>query len=231
MELIALLVDSYRSKDWKKFRDEVIRLDGNACSKCERTSADGAVLQVHHKHYLPGRKPWQYAYDACYTLCSGCHAAEHGIIPPKFGWEHAGWEDLGDLIGKCDCCGTAIRYSFMVSHADWHPMEVGEVCCDHLTSSQVASSHMESKRRYSSRLKRFVSSSRWSAYSNGKNLITHKGFSITITPAPDGYRTSVNGTMGKARHENLLGAKAAIFEVIESGKMRAYFSKHPGWHI
>lgn len=218
-------MDAYRSKDWKKFRDEVIRLDGGICSKCGRGALDNVVLQVHHKQYLPGRKPWQYPYDACYTLCSGCHAVEHGLIPPKFGWEFAGWEDLGDLIGNCDCCNTAIRYTFLVSHPDWPPVEVGEVCCDHLTSSEVASSHMESIRRFASRLKRFVSSSRWAEYPDGLTRIIQKGYLISVMPSPDGFKTWVNGTLGKSRHETLIDAKAAIFEAIESGKLGAYFAE------
>lgn len=220
-------MDGYRSKDWKQFREEVIRLDGGACSRCSRTPADGVVLQVHHKQYFEGRKPWQYPYDACYTLCSGCHAAEHGIIPPKFGWSFAGWQDLGDLVGNCDLCNTAIRYSFLVAHSGWRAMEVGEECCDNLTCTQVASNFAESRRRFAGRLKRFVDSSRWEQYPSGKHLIIQKGYVVSILPASGGFRTWVNDKAGKAVHESLLDAKAAIFEAIDSGKVGAYFAKHP----
>ncbi|MCX7257277.1 MAG: hypothetical protein NTZ64_11205 [Polaromonas sp.] len=124
----------YRSREWKIFRNEVIRLDGGACSNCGKTASDGAILQVHHKQYFSGRSPWDYPYNLCETLCKGCHAAEHGLIPPKFGWEHVGWDDLGELNGICECCGTSIRYIFLVQHPKWNPMEVGEICCDNLTS-------------------------------------------------------------------------------------------------
>lgn len=220
-------MDGYRSKDWKKFREEVIRLDGGACSNCNRTPANGVVLQVHHKRYVEGRKPWEYPYDACYTLCSGCHAAEHGKIPPKFGWTFAGWDDLGALDGICDLCGKALRYTFLVAHSAWQTMEVGEECCDNLTCTQEASNLAESRRRFAGRLKRFVDSSRWEVFPNGRQAITQKGFLVSIRPAAGGYRTSVDGETGKALHGSLLDAKAAIFEAIDSGKVRDWFVRHP----
>lgn len=154
-------MDAYRSKDWHSFRREVVRLDNQACTLCGRKESEEVILQVHHKQYLQGRKPWEYPYQLCMTVCKGCHAAEHGIIPPKFGWEHVGWDDLGNLDGTCECCGKSIRYVFLVTHKAWTSMEVGEVCCDNLTSTQVASGVMESRRRYSTRLKTFISSTRW----------------------------------------------------------------------
>jgi hypothetical protein len=224
-------VDLYRSADWKQFRNEVIRLDGGVCSQCGRSPQDGITLHVHHKSYIPGHKPWQYPYDMCYTLCSGCHAAEHGLIPPKFGWEFAGWDDLGSLAGSCECCGTDIRYSFLVSHPNWPSMEVGEVCCDHLTSSEVATNFMESKRRYASRLKRFVSSVRWKEYSGGIHHIDHKRLIIRIGPVDGALGIWLNGTLGKKRFPDYLSARIAIFELLESGALHSYAEKHRKAHL
>jgi len=181
---------------------------------------------VHHKSYIAGHKPWQYPYEMCHTLCSGCHAAEHGIIPPKFGWDFAGWDDLGSLVGSCECCGTGIRYSFLVSHPKWPSMEVGETCCDNLTSSEVASNFMESKRRYASRLKRFVSSMRWKEYSGGIHHIEHKRLVIRIGPVRDVLGIWLNGTLGKKRFNDCLSAKIAVFELLESGALHVYAEKH-----
>ncbi|SBT10939.1 conserved hypothetical protein [Candidatus Propionivibrio aalborgensis] len=215
----------YRSKEWAKFRSEVIRLDGNECTVCGRATSDGVVLQVHHKQYFPGRPPWDYPYDACETICRGCHAAAHGLIPPKFGWEHAGWDDLGDLTGTCECCGTSIRYTFLVQHPDWRPMEVGEICCDHLTSSQLASNLMESKRRYAGRLKRFVSSSRWCVLPGDIHRITQKRLTVEIVPVGTAFKLRVNTRMGKKVFPSALDAKANVFELIEQGTLHAYISK------
>jgi len=106
-------MDAYRSKNWKVFPAEVFRLDNHTCTMCGRSAAlGGLVLQVHHKRYLPGHKPWEYPYDLCSTMCKGCHAAEHGIVAPRVGWTHCGWDDLGGLDGECELCGNEIRYVF-----------------------------------------------------------------------------------------------------------------------
>lgn len=218
-------MDPYRSEDWKKFRREVFALDGYACTACGRGESEGVTLQVHHRRYEPGCKPWDYPYEACTTLCKGCHAAGHGLIPPKFDWEFAGWDDLGDLVGTCDCCGAAIRYTFVVTHPRWVAMEVGETCCDNLTSSQVASGFMESKRRYASRLRRFVSSTRWSLAPGGVFAISQAGIWVTLVPDEGGYRVFMNGLPGKTLHEKPLMAKIAVFEAIESGAAKAFLQR------
>lgn len=214
----------YRTADWAAFRAEVIRLDGGACLTCGRSQSDGAILQVHHKQYLPGHKPWEYAFELCETICSGCHAALHGHIPPKFGWEHIGWDDLEDLNGTCECCGTSIRYVFMLQHPKWRPMEVGEICCDNLTSSQVASGFMESKRRYADRLKRFVGSSRWSVRPGDVHHIRQKKLNLEIVPKDGSYLLRVDWQPGKLRFASVNEAKAKAFEIIESGKAQEYLA-------
>src|SRR5258708_7166064 len=123
-------MDPYRSGEWLRYRKEVIRLDGGACRRCGRSEGDGAVLQVHHKEYIRGHKPWEYPYELCEAICKGCHASEHKLIAPKFGWEYVTDDDAGDLERTCDHCGTSIRYSFIIQHPNWPTMEVGTVCCD-----------------------------------------------------------------------------------------------------
>ena len=218
-------MQNYHSKDWASFRSEVFRLDNHTCTKCGRKSSDGIILQVHHKEYIQGHKPWEYPYELCETICKGCHASIHGIIAPKFGWEHAGWDDLGDLIGTCECCGTPIRYVFLIHHQNWHSMEVGEVCCDNLTCSQVASSYMESKRRYDDRRKRFVSSPRWAINHRNNYQIKHKSFYIEIIGQDEEFKIHINCKTGRMSFPSLLEAKIKVFDVIESGELKNYYLK------
>lgn len=216
--------DPYRSSEWAKFRAEVIRLDGGACRRCGR--GDGAVLQVHHKEYIRGHKPWEYSYDLCETICRGCHASEHKLIPPRFGWEYVADDDAGDLELTCDYCGTSIRYSFIIQHPNWPTMEVGEVCCDNLTSTQVASTIMESRRRYADRLRRFVESPRWRATGSGGVLrIKQLGFDVEILPANEEFRLRINGLLGKSVFKKAFDAKIKFFELIEAGEIEKYFAR------
>lgn len=217
--------DPYRSGDWARFRAEVIRIDDGVCRKCGRGEKDGVVLQVHHKEYIPGHKPWEYPYELCETICRGCHATEHKIIPPRFGWEYVMDDDAGDLERTCDYCGTSIRYFFIVQHPNWPTMEVGEVCCNNLTSTQVASTIMESRRRYADRLSRFIDSVRWRNFGDGVQRIKQAGFEVEVVPVEGSFRLRINGKLGKASFPKAFDAKVKVFELIEAGEIEKYFVK------
>ena len=68
------MANPYADRQWAAFREKVVNLDGAMCVECGRTRSDGVVLQVHHRQYIRGRKPWEYDYADCETLCKGCHA-------------------------------------------------------------------------------------------------------------------------------------------------------------
>ncbi len=213
----------YKEK-WFEFRNNIIERDDDMCVKCGRSELEGAILQVHHKKYLKGHLPWEYPHDLCETLCQGCHAAEHGKIRPKFGWEFLFDEDLGDLSGTCDLCGSDLRYVFYVHHSDWDIMGVGMHCCDYLTESEIASNLMESKKRYSSRMERFIKSKRWRMV-NGVHKIVQKKFPVQVYPSGNGFRINIYGCNGKTIYNTLETAKEKAFEVIESGAAEQYIRK------
>jgi hypothetical protein len=215
----------YRSAQWKAFRGEVIRLDGGACARCGRSASSDVVLQVHHKQYLAGKEPWEYPYELCETLCRGCHAREHAHIMPREGWEAVGVDELGELSGTCELCGTSIRHVFLVEHATWPAMEVGEICCDHLTSTEQASDYIASLRQRRERRKRFVSSCRW--YRNGPEhlFIRQRGINVGVVPDGPRFKLTMNGRVGKLQFESVLDAKMKAFDSIESGAVQAFF-KH-----
>ena len=200
----------------------MIELDGFRCCRCGRGSADGVILQVHHALYHANRAPWEYAPRDCETLCKGCHAAEHGHIPPQTGWSLYDDEDLGDLCGTCERCGTALRYVFHISHPHWEPMAVGTDCCDYLTDSELASNKMESIRRFRSRQSRFVISPRW-RLEKGAQVIDQGGHVVRVVKRDDGWYLQINTVRGKLRHASLAEAKSAAFEFIDSTKADQYF--------
>jgi hypothetical protein len=210
-------VDHYRSKEWRKFREEMIRLGGGICAQCLRAASDGVILQVHHKKYVPGRKPWQYLYDACEVMCRGCHAKEHGIIRPSDSWELVGHDDFGAPDGECEYCGTEIRYVFLIMHPKWPALEVGEVCCDNLTATPIASNYMNLRRRFIERRKRFVSSSRWTVDYGHIARVQQCGINIEVVPIDRFFRLRMNGKLGKLAFASELDAKMKAFEVIDSG--------------
>lgn len=214
----------YTNTEWKAFRDEVIELDGGRCRSCRRGVVDGVILQVHHKQYFAKKLPWNYRYSDCETLCKGCHAAVHGIIRPKVGWDYVGEEDLGDLCGTCEYCQTEIRYVFLIQHPHWEPMGVGTICCDNLTGTQLASNHMESVQRFRSRRARFVTSSRWTT-NNRIVSIRQKRIELDILELQTGFKIRMNGQLGKKLCPTLEQAKEIAFEVIDNGKAEIYLNR------
>ena len=212
----------YRNPKWIEYREEVFRLDGYTCVKCNRSKDAGAILQVHHKAYSFGKQPWDYPYERCETLCKRCHATEHGHLRPTHQWECIGDDDLGDLSGECDLCGSQLRYVFFVVHQKWPGvMEVGTSCCDHLTGTQEASE----MQRYRARLKRFASSARWVAKKDDGQTMHHMGYEISIMPESASFYISIDGFKGKKRFHSTLDAKISAFHLLESGKIEEFFSR------
>lgn len=213
---------------WKVFRSEVIKLDGSKCVKCGRSEEDGAILQVHHTKYYHGVKLWDYAHDECETLCKGCHAELHGIIKPRDGWQFEFDEDLGDLTGECEHCGTSIRYVFYISHVQWRTMiGVGTNCCDNLTGTDEASSLLDSRSRYLSRKNRFVNSAKWDVSQDGrKHFLKKRNHEVVIHVGLDGRCViQINSDKGKNTYQSLADAKVKAFNVLDTGEYDSYLQR------
>ena len=59
-------------------------------------------LNIHHKYYVRGRKPWEYPNDALITLCQECHQnRHHNSKVPLYNSNH---ELLAEL-SPCPRCG------------------------------------------------------------------------------------------------------------------------------
>jgi hypothetical protein len=124
----------YRNIEWIKFSNKIKKRDNFKCFKCGHSS-EKVVLQVHHTVYYENRKPWEYFLSDCITLCKGCHAREHNLIEPSYGWILISISDLGDLSGICERknCNTPIRYEHEAYHPKWGYKTVGSTCIEFLT--------------------------------------------------------------------------------------------------
>lgn len=216
----------YRDSKWKLFRDEILELDGSSCCKCGRGSFDEVVLQVHHKKYIRGLMPWEYSYNDCETICKGCHAEIHGKIIPKSGWEYVTDEDLGDLCGECEYCGSSLRYLFHIYHENWGSLGVGTICCDTLTESDTASAQARQLKKREDRARRFLESPRWKI-EEGIYRIKQKGFDVEIHKTHEGHKIVMNNIRGKQIFPKMTQARMKVFEVIENGKAEKYFKNKP----
>jgi hypothetical protein len=62
-----------RDPRWQKKRLEIMQRDEFSCQNC----GDGeSILNVHHKYYVSGKKPWEYDNVSLITLCEDCHECE-----------------------------------------------------------------------------------------------------------------------------------------------------------
>jgi hypothetical protein len=215
----------YKHSEWTRFRAEVIKIDGGKCVRCYRSRADGVVLQAHHKVYYPGRKPWEYEFIECETLCKGCHAEEHGITIPQSGWELVGSDDLGDLIGNCELCGTDLRYVYAIVHPKWDALAVGTDCCDRLTATSEASEFHDAMLKARDARARFVSSMRWKDHPKGGIAIVQKGINVRIIPSNAKFRISMNSITGKIEYDSMIDAKLKVYESIKSGEAVTFLAK------
>lgn len=55
---------------WQRRRSEIYDRANWRCEYCGRADKQ---LQVHHVHYINGRKPWEYEDNLLLCLCDPCH--------------------------------------------------------------------------------------------------------------------------------------------------------------
>ena len=68
--------DQYKHPNWQKKRLEMLEKSGFSCSRCEDSESQ---LHVHHKHYVKGRKVWDYDECELQVLCDKCHKEQHEL--------------------------------------------------------------------------------------------------------------------------------------------------------
>lgn len=97
--------EAYKHPQWQKRRLEVMQKAG---FKCEECGGEDATLNVHHKFYVKGRQPWQYADAELLCLCDGCHERFHEYK-----------QELLSLIGTGGCrIEVLVGYARAAASAD-----------------------------------------------------------------------------------------------------------------
>lgn len=65
-----------RKPEWQKKRLEIMQRDDFTCQYCGSKERE---LQVHHRVYHNGAKPWEYDNSELITLCDQCHEVETDV--------------------------------------------------------------------------------------------------------------------------------------------------------
>lgn len=71
------------------------------------------ILHVHHKYYIKGKLPWEYADESLITLCQNCHQKVHDEteIPEYINEKMLEVSDLNKCI-KCNGSGYIKTYHY-----------------------------------------------------------------------------------------------------------------------
>jgi Restriction endonuclease len=62
------------SDNWQIVRKRILKRDNYKCKECGKSNCR---LNVHHKIYLEGKKPWEVPDRFLVSLCDECHAKAH----------------------------------------------------------------------------------------------------------------------------------------------------------
>jgi hypothetical protein len=76
-EVAVAASKDYLHPNWQKKRLEILERDNFTCTQCGATEE---TLNVHHSHYVRGRKIWEYENCTLITFCDECHKAKHSDI-------------------------------------------------------------------------------------------------------------------------------------------------------
>lgn len=94
----------YRSKEWKRMRQAILKRDNRECQECkkkglvstdtneynEKTKRKKIQLVVHHLKELEHYPELALVEDNLSTVCVECHNREHGRL---FGQKENAWDD------------------------------------------------------------------------------------------------------------------------------------------
>lgn len=65
-------------ENWLRKKLKILRRDAHSCKICSSKNC----LNVHHRYYIFGNDPWDYADDALVSLCERCHKLVHETLAP-----------------------------------------------------------------------------------------------------------------------------------------------------
>lgn len=71
-----LYTEQLQAKEWKYFREFILSVRGKRCEMCGKKRN----LNIHHIHYIAGRKAWEYTCQDVMVVCNECHKHIHPQI-------------------------------------------------------------------------------------------------------------------------------------------------------
>ena len=90
--------------DWRKLRHELVAIKSlYTCQICKKKN-DYWDLQIHHRVYIRGRKPWEYEREDLLVVCFDCHCELHKEPIPIYDSNENWIESRHYKIIDCEKC-------------------------------------------------------------------------------------------------------------------------------
>lgn len=67
---------------WLVKKQEILSIHHHKCSLCKTRGDEKNPLEIHHKYYIFGNRPWDYNSSVLVPLCRNCHHLIHETIAP-----------------------------------------------------------------------------------------------------------------------------------------------------
>lgn len=109
-----------RDSRWRSFRKKLIEKRNGRCEDC---GVEKTRLEVHHKRYVIGKFPWDYAEGDLLVLCRSCHCKRHSELEKKREYVPFYSEDGREIsMESCRCSRCSGKGYF----EDWSHIYGGE---------------------------------------------------------------------------------------------------------
>jgi hypothetical protein len=163
-----------KSPHWQKKRLEILEAANWSCDNCgdkEKT------LNVHHRIYIKGRKPWEYENDQLEALCEECHKTHHAMD-----------EAFKLACASSGFCLRSLGAGFLEASFDLgeeSSILAREGCPDLLDAGRIANLFFYAKKNVKWAAIRALLESRGSLSPVEEGLVWH--YAPSDIPRPEGY--------------------------------------------
>ena len=110
-----------RKPEWQKKRLEIMQRDDFTCQYCGSKERE---LQVHHRVYHKGAKPWEYDDSELITLCNRCHEIE----TEEKNYHYETFKDICSLARELGLSEQFIGVAFSYMYSVFEAISNNELC-------------------------------------------------------------------------------------------------------
>ncbi|MFN2746959.1 HNH endonuclease [Bacillus sp. z60-18] len=93
----------YKSRQWKRKRERILRRDQYECRECKRYGRTTAATMVHHCYPLEAHPFYKLQSWNLISLCSKCHDKMHDRTNDELTKLGEEWRERAKTFDDCGC--------------------------------------------------------------------------------------------------------------------------------